>query len=75
MCGKGFPTFLNVSPFEKLIQKSRRPQNKTSIRVSSPGISYKLRDNDATGGRSWNIATQERNIYDMEIEIVTFVID
>ena len=42
---------------------------------SNPGISYKLRDKDAIGGRIYYIAIQERKIYDMEIEIATFVIN
>ena len=50
-------------------------QNKTSIRWASPSISYKLRNKDVIGGWGWNIATQERKICDVEIEIVTFVID
>ena len=70
-----FQAFLGVSLFEKLIWKSRRPQDKTSIRGASPGIPYKLRNKDAIGGRGWNIATQERKICDVEIEIVTFVIN
>ena len=70
-----FQAFLDVSLFEKLIWKSRHPQDKTSIRGASPGISYKLRNKDAIGGRGWNIATQERKICDVEIEIVTFVND
>ena len=70
-----FEAFLDVSLFEKLIWKSRRPQDKTSIRWASPGKPYKLRNKDAIGGRGWNIATQERKIYDVEIEIVTFVIN
>ena len=70
-----FQAFLDVSLFEKLIWKSRRPQDKTSIRGASPGISYKLRNKVAIGGRGWNIATQERKICDVEIEIVTFVIN
>ena len=48
---------------------------KTSIRGASPGISFKLRNKDAIGGRGWNIATQERKLCDVEIEIVTFVIN
>ena len=52
-----------------------RPQDKTSIRGASPGILYKLRNKDSIGGRSLNIATQERKICNMEIEIVTFVIN
>ena len=42
---------------------------------SKPGISYKLQDKDAIGERSWNIATQERKVCHMEVEIVTFVIN
>ena len=67
--------FLDVSLFEKVIGKSRRPQDKTSIRGASPGIPYKLRNKDAIGGRGLNIATQEQTICDVEIEIVTFVIN
>ena len=70
-----FQALLDVSLVEKLIWKSRRPQNKASIRGASPGISYKLRNKDAIGGRGWNIATQGRKICDVEIEIVTFVIN
>ena len=70
-----FQAFLDVSLFEKLIWRSRRSQDKISIRGASPGIAYKLRNKDAIGGRSWNIATQERKICDVEIEIVTFVIN
>ena len=29
---------------------------------------------NAIGGRRWNIATQERKVCDMEIEIATFVV-
>ena len=57
-----FQSFLDVSLFEKLIWMSRRLQNKTVIRGASPGISYELREKDAIGGQSWNIATQDRNI-------------
>ena len=70
-----FQAFHDVSLFEKLIWKSRRPQNKTSIRGASPGISYKLWKKEAIGGRGWNTGTQERNICDVETEIVTFVIN
>ena len=48
-----FQAVLDVSLFEKLIWKSRRPQDKTSIRGASPGIPYKLRNKDAIGGRGW----------------------
>ena len=51
-----------------------RGDNKTSMRGASQGISYKLLDEDAIGGWNFNIATQERNICDLEIEIVTFII-
>ena len=47
---------------------------KTSIRGASQTISYNLRNKDAIGGRSWDIATQERKICDMEIETAMFVI-
>ena len=70
-----FQAFLDVSLFEKFIWKSRGPQDKTSIRGASPGISYKLRNKGAIGGRGWNIASQERKICYVEIEIVTFVIN
>ena len=36
---------------------------------------YKLRNKDAIGGRGWSIATQERKICDVEMEIVTFVLN
>ena len=32
----------------------------------TPDISYKPRDKNPIRGRRWNIATQERNILDME---------
>ena len=63
-----FQTFLDVSLFEKLILKSYRPQNKTLIRGASPGLSYKLRNKDAIGERSWYIATQERPCACFEVE-------
>ena len=70
-----YQAFFDVSQFEKLIWKSCRPQIKTSIRGASPGISYKLRNKDAIGWRGSNIATPERKICDVEIEIITFVIN
>ena len=70
-----FQAFFDVSLFEKLIWKSRRPRDKTSLWGASPGISYKLRNKDAIGGWGWNIATQERKICGVEIEIVTFIIN
>ena len=69
-----FQTFLDISLPEKLIGKSHRPQNKTFIRGASPGVSDKLRDKNAIGGRRWDVATQERKVCNMEIEIVTFVV-
>ena len=59
---------------EKLIGKSHRPQNKTLIRGSSPGVSDELWDKNAICGRRWDVVTQERNVCNMEIEIVTFVV-
>ena len=55
--------------------KSRRLQNKTFMRGSSPSVSYKLRDKNTIGRRRWNITTQERKICDMEIVIISFVVD
>ena len=70
-----FQAFFDVSLFDKLIWKSSLPQNETSIRGANPGISYKMWDKDARVGRSWYIASKEQKIWDMEIEIVTFVIN
>ena len=39
-----FQAFREVSLFELLTEKSSGPQNKTSIRGASPGVSYKLRE-------------------------------
>ena len=58
----------------KLIGKSHRPQNKTFIRGASPGVSDELWDKNVIGGRGWDVATQERKVCNMEIEIVTFVV-
>ena len=69
-----FQTFLDISMPEKLIGKSHRPQNKTFIRGASPGVSDKLCDKNTIGGRRWDVATQERKVCIMEIEIVTFVV-
>ena len=44
------------------------------IRGASPGVSDELWDKNAIGGRRWNVATKERKICNMEIEIVTFVV-
>ena len=38
-------------------------------------VSYKLRDKHAIGRRRWNITTQERKVCDVEIEIMSFVVD
>ena len=51
---------------EELKWKSRRHQNKTFIRGTSPGIPYELRDKNAIGWRRWHIATQEWEVCDME---------
>ena len=54
-------------------------ESRVTLRIKHPyeeqAIPYKLRNKDAIGGRGWNIATQERKICDVEIEIVTFVIN
>ena len=68
-----FQTFLDISLPEKLIGKSHRPQNKTFIRGASPGVSDELWDKNVIGGRRWDVATQERKVCNMEIEIVTFI--
>ena len=49
-------------------------QNKTFIRGASPGVSDRLWDKNAIGVRKWDVATQERNVCNVEIEIVTFVV-
>ena len=69
-----FKTFLDISLPEKLTWKSRRYQNKTFITGASPGIPYEPRDKHTKGWRRWYIATQERKVCDMEVEIVTFVV-
>ena len=53
---------------------SHRPKNKTFIIGASPGVSDKLWNKNAIGGRRWDVATQERKVCNMEIEIVTFVV-
>ena len=67
--------FLDMSLREKLIWKSHRPENKTFIRGASPDVSDELWDRNAIGGRRWYAATQERKVCNMEIEIVTFVVN
>ena len=42
---------------------------------ASPGLSYKLQDKDATCGQWWNITSEEQKVYEMEVEIVMFVIN
>ena len=69
-----FQTFLDISLPEKLIGKSHRTQNKTFIRGASPGVSVELWDRNAIGRRRWDVATQEREVCNMEIKIVTFVV-
>ena len=52
------------------------PQNKIFIRGATPSVLYTLGDNkNAVGRRRWNITTQERKVYDVEIEIISFVIN
>ena len=69
-----FQTSSDISLSEELIWKSRRPKNTTFIRGASPGIPYELWDKNAINWRGWNIATQERNVCDMGVWIVTFVV-
>ena len=69
-----FQTFLDISLPEKLIGKSLCPQNKTFIRGASPGVSDELWDKNTIGRRRWDVATQERKVCNMEIEIVKFVV-
>ena len=64
-----FPTFLDKSLFEKLIGKFHRPQYKTLIREARPGLSDKLWDENAIGGRRSDVATQERK--DINISFYT----
>ena len=45
------------------------------IRGASPGILYELLNKNAIRGRRWDIATQDRKARDMEVEIVSFVIN
>ena len=40
-----------------------------------PGVSYKLRYKTAVGRRRWNITTQKLNVCDVEIEIISFVVN
>ena len=70
-----FQAFHEVSLFEKLTRKSPGPQNKTFIRGASPGVAYKFRNKNAIGWRRWNITTKERKVCDVEIEIISFVVD
>ena len=65
-----FQTFHDLSLSEELRWKSRRPKNKTFIRGANPGIPYELRNKNPIGWRRLNIATQERKVCDMEVEIV-----
>ena len=69
-----FQTFHDISLSEELRWKSCRPKNKTFIRGASPGISYELWDKNTIGWRRRNIATQERKVCDVEVEIVTSVV-
>ena len=48
---------------------------KHSYEEASPVVSYKLRDKNAIGRQGWNITTQERRICDVEIEIISIVVN
>ena len=41
---------------------------------ANPGVSDELWDKNAIRGRRWDVATQERKVCNMEIEIVTFLV-
>ena len=69
-----FQTFPDISMPEKLTWKSHRSQNKTFIRGVSPGVPYSLWNKQTIDWQRWNIATQERKVCNMEIEIVAFFI-
>ena len=59
---------------EKPIGKLHRPQNKTCRIGASPGVSDELWNKNAIGGRKWDVATQERKVCNVEIEIVALVV-
>ena len=40
-----------------------------------PGVSYKLRNKNAIDRRRWNITTQKRKVCDVEIKIISFVVN
>ena len=69
-----FVFYIYISLPEKLIGKSHHIQNKHFLRGASPGVLDELWDKKAIGGRIWDVATQERKVCNMEIEIVTFVV-
>ena len=70
-----FQTFHDISLSEELRWKSHRPYNKKKIiRGASPGTPLELWDKNTIGWRRWNVATQERKVFDMEVEIVTFFV-
>ena len=58
-----------------LLWKSSDFRNKTFIQDVNQGVSNKLRDKNAIGRRRWDITTQERKVCDMEIEIISFVVN
>ena len=70
-----FQAFQKVSLFEYLTGKSPGPHNKTFIRGASPGVSYELRDKNAIGQCGWDITTQEWEVFNVEIETISFVVD
>ena len=69
-----FQTFPEISLSEELRWMSRRPKNKTFWTGASPGIPYELWDKKIIDWRRSNIATQERIVCNIEVEIVTFVV-
>ena len=64
----------NISWHISAYWKSHRPQNKRFIRGAIPGVSDQLWDKDAIGWREWDVASQERKVCNMEIEMVTLVV-
>ena len=50
--------FLYISLPVKLTEMTHRPQNKTFIRGTSPGVSDELWDKNAVGGQRWDVAAQ-----------------
>ena len=64
----------HISLPKKLTWQLHRSRNKTFIRGASPHIPHELWDKHTICWRRLNIATKERKLCDMEVEIVTFVV-